>query len=842
MNSKYQVRSIAACAMIAISMSSALSWADSTDAGSATPHSWTWPLYVAVDAGGGNVSLGQPRPAVWTQSAQLQDYDAGAGSADPVDNYLHGGIDIRGDKGDPTVVPVDSTLIAVYDYNWDCTTGGADKYGNYSGVGCRVYFETSDNHFLYYFGHLDVTPHPQRYNRPFSNDMRKKFQAVLNASGVPGLSDMDAGTNIALDSGVTVKRGELVAALYPFLYSASYTQYEWEHLHLGIYDRTHNWDLYDGTLLLEQNPEAGTPMLARALIDDTQPIVHQIEFLEPGGNTSDVEVSGSCGNEIDWATGGLQSVQIEALIADVFFPDLTGNDYAWFPQKPPFGADPKTTYPQTTGVHTVRTSIFNVASGALVLGPITWEQDSPWTGMTCSSSLAQAAAGCLPTNETMTDLLYFQSVAPLNGATGAGEDILYTLFDLRQSTSNYDQVNGNQFWHIVTNSAIESSSFVCSASTGNWSLLGMTQGVYQVSVEAEDWAGNHGVKSEYVVINRSGQALGAPSSSNGFVHAYVKDNDNDNGAIPSTLGDQKFWESPDIFVVPHGAYVPVNGVSGEILVTPGAQFDIYIRVHDDSQCSNALVTGLAARIWAADPNVLTNQWQEVTDGGYVTLANQDTMDGSVALLGPFVWSVPDAGDIDGSHKCLLADITSDQENKPGDMDGGYANAPWYNQVAQRNIQLYNCQYPITNSTSTAGNVNLTVTVTEDSSDPPPTIGGVNGGADIELSFSDGDGRWNTNLRSSQSASYSVSGDAGVTLVKLGAKVVNLGPVPLGAGESRSVSIGMTLPADAGVATVAIGAILADDGGLPLGNGGGSCRYPGAPNNPPPPPADGGVVR
>ena len=54
-----------------------------------------------------------------------------------------------------------------------------------------------------------------------------------------------------------------------------------------------------------------------------------------------------------------------------------------------------------------------------------------------------------------------------------------------------------------------------------------------------------------VTGSTSGSCLG-PS------HAYVKDSADDFGATPSTIGNQVFWESPDIFLMPHGTPVDLT--------------------------------------------------------------------------------------------------------------------------------------------------------------------------------------------------------------------------------------------------------------------------------------------
>jgi hypothetical protein len=101
---------------------------------------------------------------------------------------------------------------------------------------------------------------------------------------------------------------------------------------------------------------------------------------------------------------------------------------------------------------------------------------------------------------------------------------------------------------------------------------------------------NSDLEVSNVTATTSGNCLG-PS------RAYVKDSPQDFGATPSTLGNQVFWESPDLFVVPRGTPVDVNAISTETTVTPGGQYDAYVRVHNDIGCTD--VTGVKTLVYLA---------------------------------------------------------------------------------------------------------------------------------------------------------------------------------------------------------------------------------------------------
>src|SRR5262249_37702472 len=120
------------------------------------------------------------------------------------------------------------------------------------------------------------------------------------------------------------------------------------------------------------------------------------------------------------------------------------------------------------------------------------------------------------------------------------------------------------------------------------------------------------------------------------------------------------------------------------------------------------------------------------------------------------------------------------------------DAPDSNQVAQRNIQFVGpCVYPLTNGTQSAGNVQLTLSVT-------PTTGAtpsLTGQPDIEVKFDDFDSSW-FNAWSAQSgagSTFAVTHSGSSTTVRLGAFSVALNAVPLAAGQTRTATGTSNLP-------------------------------------------------
>jgi hypothetical protein len=307
----------------------------------------------------------------------------------------------------------------------------------------------------------------------------------------------------------------------------------------------------------------------------------------------------------------------------------------------------------------------------------------------------------------------------------------------------------------------------------------------------------------------SGSCLG-PS------HAYVKDSADDFGATPSTIGNQVFWESPDIFLVPHGTPVDLNAVSNESVLTPGGQFDIWVRVHNDLGCSP--ITGAKALVYLADPSALSIQWSSITGGNYVGNNGSSTgvtvPVGGQALIGPLPFTAPTSG-IGNGHKCLLAAIEADGEPAPANS----SDAPDSNQVGQRNVQFIGpCQYPMTNATTADGNVQITLTVTPNTG----TVPSLTALPDVEATFDDADSSWFNvwNSQPGKGTTFAVSHSGSSTTVRLGAFSVPMNRVPLGAGQTRNATANIN-PVS-GSLTLQIAATLKDSVGNTLVTNGGSC--------------------
>jgi len=305
-------------------------------------------------------------------------------------------------------------------------------------------------------------------------------------------------------------------------------------------------------------------------------------------------------------------------------------------------------------------------------------------------------------------------------------------------------------------------------------------------------------------------------------HIYMKDNEGDNGGTPSNIGGVPFWESPDIFVVPQGAPAPsVNDTPGDVELTSGVPYNVYLRVRNDFGCTS--VPGpISVYIDAADPNLGFANWQGVTPnaaaGAYDSYGSAGTTivnAFSSAIIGPFPWT-PGVG----GHKCLLAAISGPNETPPPVSATAPVIAAAYtsNQIAQRNIQIDSaCSYNITNALSTSANLLLGISMS-----PATPAPGAAGGPSVSYVIRDPGGVWAAIWTGTPGLS-SVTNDGTNTTIVLSSSYLALPSVPLAGGQSPSVQIIIVPPASGTLPKVNVSAMLTDpETGSVLQLNGGSC--------------------
>jgi hypothetical protein len=215
--------------------------------------------------------------------------------------------------------------------------------------------------------------------------------------------------------------------------------------------------------------------------------------------------------------------------------------------------------------------------------------------------------------------------------------------------------------------------------------------------------GNHYLEMHYLA-SVDGQCVGTP-------RVYVKDHAQDVGSVPSNLGGQAFWESPDVLIVEPGSTVTPDTPSTETTVIAGHTYALYVRLHNEYACS--AIPGVRARLWWGNAALATPTWTDIINGGpdaanphwsaSKTLPPGDALD----LIGPISWQAPSNV---SPHECLLANIQATGEAPPTNT----ADTPSSNQVAQRNIEVGGaCSWTLTNGTQSS-TLGVTFTATDGS--------------------------------------------------------------------------------------------------------------------------------
>jgi hypothetical protein len=540
------------------------------------------------------------------------------------ENYLHPGHDIRGAVGDIVINPTSSTLEAVYRYQDDCVQ---------TGTSCRLWFAANDNRHLYYFSHLDFADKPMQGGVQVTTEIREIVQNV--AMGMATTPESRA-----------VPVGTTVASLTSF--SAN-----WHHVHMGIFDRQAGYQMVNTISFLQQQA-AGANGQSLLIIDDEDPTIKSISLVKDGTDTL-AATSGTCGEEI------AGKVDVLADMYDTFY---TTGVFADFP-----GSELN----PNTGIRFAGYSVRSVATGNVVDSG-TWF-DIAAAPLVCG---ADTSRGCLLPSDLNPPLSGF--LARMNNSEGApdvGLSVVDKLFNTGPSESEYATSGKEVYIHNLTNKQ---------GLEGTWDTSAFDNGVYQITVEVEDFAFRRSAKSVFVTVHNATKPFDTNGA--GFGDVFVRDRDDDVGAVPSNAGGEPFWQSPDIFVVPHGVPVTDDSFATQTAVQAGSEYDVWVRVKN-SGCRE--VTNVQAKVRSANPAAINTNWLNVGSGAYEGSVN--ILPGKSRVVGPFVWKpTPEEATGDG-HRCLLANIraTGDELASSAEFD-----APGSNNVAQRNMRVTGCDFQIPN--------------------------------------------------------------------------------------------------------------------------------------------------
>jgi hypothetical protein len=266
----------------------------------------------------------------------------------------------------------------------------------------------------------------------------------------------------------------------------------------------------------------------------------------------------------------------------------------------------------------------------------------PLRGADCPTPLADAEFNALTFDEP--------SGSPLMGA-----DYTAALWDQNASNSEY--------WATETYVHLLSHGW---GVPGAWDTSQGPDGLYQVTVSAQDHAGNARAQSLFTIVDNANQGEAAWDLDS---EVALRDSPADTGHVPSDLGGESVTHSPDVWLVPAGQNVDLQSdadaidAQAQAPLSAGTPYDVYVRVSNLS-CREVAgvrvrISALPAGLWSAEPSVLP-----ITNGQFTS--TDDHPDGlqlratSRALLGPFRWT-PSELDLAAGPVALLAELDSEAD-------------------------------------------------------------------------------------------------------------------------------------------------------------------------------------
>lgn len=563
--------------------------------------------------------------------------------------YVHTGIDVRG-LWNSTTSEGDLVFVTASGDVWAVPAFTADSCT--SNNLCRVYVKSTDRRHVYYYSHLNV-------RTDADSEVRAKLENVANTNPA---NDLPPGSN-------PVTAGQKLAGLGPFDNAGSYT-----HLHFSIFDACDNYDGLSPLIYLPAPQSGGSPY-----VDETAPEIAQLAFLRDGSQT---EVpAGGCATPVD----GMLDLVLEAREA---YHDLTGGT-------PAFAAT------HSNGVHRATYRIRRTPSGTPTYDGTWYDFDqAPYR---CRGE-QQGTACTDPVNGApLTQTDFIQTVAELPPFGVGGPNLAVTfaevLFNDQPGSfnSSSDYSGTERYFHLLTH------EWGYGDQPGRWDTTAIPNGRYQVSAEVSDVAGNEAAVHEFVLVHNGG----APPQATGDL--VIRDNPADVGAVPSTLGGEKFWISPDIKVTGAGDPAPTDPNAAtwstvqDVDVVQGQPYQVWVRVKNTG-CET--IHNVRARVAWANPAMIQTEWQEI---GSETGPGVSLMLDEATVLGPFDWT-PTAAQV--GHRCLLSITRANDDaatvagfgNIADGWGGTVAND---NNVGQLNLQVHGTsEFMILNPRTSEADVGL----------------------------------------------------------------------------------------------------------------------------------------
>ena len=600
-----------------------------------------WPLRARDCNPDGSPRLGPPRKGIWRTAGELEHF------SQPVDAYLHSGIDIRAswEPNDPTGCSGGDWVVVTEDaYIWAAPNFDTD--GCVKGGSCRLYLKSrgsaDERRRIHYDAHIRIASNGDEASAEIDTEIREKITAVVQAPIPDGVL-----------AGTEVSQGDIISSTAPF------TPTNFSHLHYGVFDACENYDLV--------NPLA-TLLDPDGFEDTTRPTVRRVALVadNEAGNFDPIPTPNYC----DTAQAVAGSRDIVAEMSDVYHID---------PELPD-GSDVVT-------VHSADYILRRVGSTTAV--PLnTWFRfdQLPWfcqgveQGVPCPEDDPAGGNGAIDQPRFIQIASIVEGFPPHMGTNF--DSVLYRI-DENLNAASIDCHNnlalrssgnflGDQqcYVPIVSHRWAEEGAFDTSM---------LDDGFYQISVIAADEAGNQDVGHRFLRVQNGGEPPQVPPN------LVIRDNRKDVGAVPSTLGGYKHYRSPDIKVggindPTPGPNDPVWDEVQTIKVEVGQPKKLWVRVENRSCAS---ISNFTVGAYTAEPALIPDEWISAAPEQLVTATippAQGPNNPPGAVVVEFVWTpVIEAT----AHRCIVAAVHSNDDPSSVPFDGAFR----FDQVGVATSQL-----------------------------------------------------------------------------------------------------------------------------------------------------------
>ena len=587
-----------------------------------------WPLRERA----GWRAYGEERSGLMSNFGEFQSYGEGP--------YLHTGIDLRGTWGedlrgrDLVRVVADGDVWAAPNFSG----AGCTSFNN-----CRVYIVSRpERRYIYYYSHLNLLHDMDTMVRSQLEDASNRFYRDQTFPSHP------------------VNAGDTLAGLGPFRDpDGGSPETRYSHLHFGIFDMCSN---FAGIHPLKYLPAPRLPGWS-PYRDESAPTIGPLTLVADG-STEEIATGGRC-------DGVWEPVDLILEAKDVFH-DQTAAPYHFL------GTD-------SVGVYEARYQIKH-DDGVSIRNMGWYRFDEipfflPGEDRPLGPCVDDPTPRPLQTEDFICLTELNRLVRPTLGpeASIGGPKLGLGFADQLYSTeapfaSRSTFAGTERYFHRLTHSGGYHDR------PGNWDPSAVDEhggyiyedGRYQISATVRDEAGNESAAHRWVIVDNIPDHLGLSPHTGDLV---IRDHPADVGAIPSTLGDQPYWASPDIKVIesgtapPSGPHDPIWDTTSVVDVRAGVSYEIYLRV-ENMGCDP--LVGVDALIGGADANLIYPGWDHLGE----TSSSLTLYPGDAVVLDPVEWTP----EYSGSY-ALLA-ITSTEEDEPSTTEiAGLPEMGWGPTVA-----------------------------------------------------------------------------------------------------------------------------------------------------------------